>query len=92
MELVVREKGIPRAKEKQVIIKKWIEKDELKDRLIKETSIPGKIKCTDCNSLMQFESHLFEKEAPILFLFKCPNGHIPKKIVYPDGQELELVR
>lgn len=83
----VTERGIHRAREKDEIIKKWISDDELKDKLVKETLIPEKIRCNNCNSFMQFEAHLFEEEARVLFLFKCPSGHVPKKIVYPDGRE-----
>lgn len=86
---LVTERGIHRAREKDDIIKKWISEDELKDKLVKETSIPEKIRCSKCNCLMKFEAHLFE-EAQVLFLFKCSSGHFPKKIVYPDSRELVL--
>ena len=84
---LVVEKGILRARDKDVTIKKWIQQDELKDKLVKETKIPEKIRCNSCNSLMQFECHLFEDDASILFVFKCPNEHLPKKLIYPDSRE-----
>lgn len=84
---LVVENGILRAREKDAIIKKWIQDDELKDKLVREIQMPEKIRCNTCNSLMQFECHLFEDDASILFAFKCPNGHLPKKLVYPDSRE-----
>ena len=84
---LVVENGIVRAREKDTTIKKWIQEDELKDKLIKEIQRPEKIRCNSCNSIMQFECHLFEVDAPILFAFKCPNGHLPKKLIYPDSRE-----
>ena len=86
------EAGILRAREKDATIRKWIQQDELKDKLVKETQIPEKIRCNSCNSLMKFECHLFEDDASILFAFKCPNGHLPKKLIYPDSKEKIIPR
>lgn len=84
---LVVENGILRAREKDATIKKWIQEDELKDKQVQENPIPEKIRCNSCNSLMQFECYLFEADAPILFVFKCPEGHLPKKLIYPDSRE-----
>ncbi|RZK19115.1 MAG: hypothetical protein EOO43_11990 [Flavobacterium sp.] len=85
-DLLVKEKGIHRARMKAVTIQGWMNDDEFKDSLTTEVSIPSKIKCNACNSIMQFEGHLFE-DMRVLFLFKCPRGHLPKKIIYQNGNE-----
>jgi hypothetical protein len=84
---LVVENGILRAREKDAIIKKWIQEDELKDKFVREIQMPEKIRCNTCNSLMHFECHLFEDDGSILFAFRCSNGHLPKKLVYSDSQE-----
>jgi hypothetical protein len=86
MNWIVRDKGIERARAKNDTIQLWIKEDELKDKILMNTQAPSKIRCNHCNTLMELEGPLFE-EMVILFLFKCPLGHLPKKIVYSDGNE-----
>lgn len=63
-------------------------KDESKDRLVMYNPMPKNIKCHSCECLMIFCTHFFEEEnAKILFVFACPQGHNPKKILYSNGRE-----
>ena len=80
--------AVLRARRREGVIKEWMREDENKDCLIKQNTIPEKIRCNNCNSLMEFYSYLFDHNSfPILFLFRCIKGHLPRKVVHPNGKE-----
>ncbi len=62
------------------------------ERLVNETPTPRNIYCNICKREMLFNSHFFKStlEEQILFVFSCPAGHKPKKVVYPSGQEYQV--
>jgi hypothetical protein len=77
-----------RAQHKQQLIMEAKIEDEKKDRLVMYNSMPKNVKCHSCDCLMIFCTHFFEEEnAKILFVFECPKGHNPKKVLYSNGRE-----
>lgn len=78
-------------KNKKETIKKWIEKDKLKQDKQDYTPVPSGIKCPLCEASMFFNSskHLeYSFDSPILrmmFLFKCTNCK-KQQWVYDDGE------
>lgn len=83
-----RNAGIRRARMKNETIRSLQQKDEECDRLVRMYPAPQGVKCNTCNGLMQLCTHFFkEGAAKILFVFECPAGHSPKKVLYPNGVE-----
>lgn len=83
-----RNSGILRARERKHFIEEMMRKDERMDRLIEKTPAPKGIRCSTCNALMNVCNHFFDvAEIPILFVFDCPDGHMPRRAIYPGGRE-----
>jgi hypothetical protein len=62
--------------------------DERKDGLVKQHPIPNHVKCNTCRSAMLYKDHLFRNEGTeLIFVFKCPLGHLPNKAIYPNEVE-----
>lgn len=91
IETKYRDIGAIRARNKEEIIRSRIFADERKDRLIQTYPVPKNVKCGTCGDLMEFELHMFLGERDdLVFVFKCHNDHLPKKMIYPDGTERTL--
>jgi hypothetical protein len=87
------DKGVHRAKMREASIKESIETDENRDRLLMNNPISKlpKIECNKCSKTMEFYDHMFNN-MEILFIFQCTEGHIPHKVVYPNGKEFLVPR
>jgi hypothetical protein len=85
-------KAISRATMREAAIQGVTEMHLREERLVKETPAPMNIYCNVCKREMLFDSHFFKSklEEQILFVFSCPAGHKPKKVVYPNGQEYQV--
>lgn len=79
--------GADRAYDRAEFIRSLKEADQQKDRLIANTPIPRNVLCKMCYSSMDYETLSFSEKDKLIFFFQCPNGHLPKKAVYPDGSE-----
>jgi hypothetical protein len=80
--------GVLRARDRKGFIQKLMAGDERMDRLIDKTPVPKGPECAICKMLMRLCNHFFDNgETPILFVFECPNGHAPPRVIYPDGRE-----
>jgi len=80
--------GIFYARQRRHLIEKMMRNDEHMDRLIERTPEPKGIRCKTCNGSMSVCNHFFDvKEIPIMFVFDCPDGHAPRRVIYPDGRE-----
>jgi len=83
--------GVEYSRNKESSIRAAIQSDERKDRLIRFHAIPANILCDTCGEDMKFELHDFlQRDSDLIFIFSCPNGHLPKKAVYPNGREYFL--
>lgn len=86
-----RNTGIQRAKNRESAITQCQESDRRRDWLVSQNPEPSGIKCNACNSRMQLSIHFFDfRKVPILFVFECQKGHLPKKVIYPTGEEFIL--
>lgn len=84
-------KAVLRARNRAESIQASIEHDERRDRLVAKNPEPRNIDCKTCSSVMILCSHFFkEGPAEILFVFECPQGHLPKRAFYPNGKEFYL--
>lgn len=85
--------AIWRARNKERLILAHKMEDEEMDRLVQRHPIPKGIRCGECNSSMEFEGYLFKEDnTRILFVFKCTEGHLPKKLIRTDGTEHSFPR
>lgn len=80
--------GVDRARGRRAFIDKMMFEDEKMDRLVERTRIPVGIYCKSCQTAMELCTHFFDVgDARILFVFECPEGHSPRRAIYPDGRE-----
>ncbi len=88
--LILYDCAVMRARIKDDVIAAWKKSDTYKDKLLEKTRLPQNIMCSHCLTEMYFDSHIFVGEGnneKILFIYKCPKNHLPKKAVYHDGAE-----
>ncbi len=82
------ERAVSRAKIKNEVIAKQKWNDEKCDRLLAQHRSPDNVKCNICSSRMLPNGQLFKNDNTLLlFVFKCPKGHTPNKVLYPNGDE-----
>jgi hypothetical protein len=80
--------GVERARGRRAFIDNMIFEDEKMDRLVEQTRMPVGIYCKSCQKAMELCTHFFDVgDARILFVFECPQGHGPRRAIYPDGRE-----
>lgn len=83
-----------RYKQKEEMIRKWMERDEARDRLIETAKAPEDMPCLTCGRLMFVtSSHLDigwdEKPDRVMFIYDCPLKHVPRRIFYNTGEEFK---
>lgn len=78
--------------DKEKTISEWIDRDKRKDELYENTSAPRDIRCLKCYSLTKESSKILvdgynNNEDRILFMYDCPNGCLPHRAFYNNGEE-----
>ncbi len=77
--------------DKEKTINEWIERDSKKDRLHESAVAPRNIRCLKCRSLTTPDSGVFydldDNADRILFMYDCPNGCVPHRSFFNDGEE-----
>lgn len=78
--------------QKEETIREWMEKDEAKDKLLASVQPPEGIHCLSCKSLLKPLPGDFYDWGPdgrnrILFIYNCPNGCLPHRVFFDDGEE-----
>ncbi len=78
-----------RYEKKEETIQGWMKRDERRDELLQFTSAPKGISCLSCGqamsvSLKELDGDNYDR---VLFMFKCPSGHLPHRAFYDDGTE-----
>jgi len=65
----------------------WMERDEDKDKKLKNATPPDNITCDTCGSAMTYKDKTFDTSDSkrVMFFFTCPNNHLPHKYVYSDS-------
>lgn len=81
-----------RYKKKAETIRKWMERDEAKDRKLENATVPTDIICRKCGSemaatLKNLHSEEFKDEERVMFFFECPNKCKPLRVIFEDGEE-----
>lgn len=76
---------------KESTIQKWMKRDGTKDDLLESARPPEGIRCLSCNSSMDMTyKHLHDwddKGDRVLFMYDCPQGHLPRRAFFSDGEE-----
>jgi len=76
-----------RAQQREESIRGMQRADERRDSIITRTPIPKNVRCKQCFSEMYLDTHFFkDNDNLLLFVFACPEKHIPKTVLYPDGK------
>lgn len=78
---------------KQETIKKWMEKEEQRQKFLEESEAPENITCLTCGRLTFVTSKTLDisiddkKPDRVLFMYECTLKHIPLRAFYNDGTE-----
>lgn len=71
-------------------IGEWMERDRKAQDIYDNTEPPTGVRCAECGSKMKLSfrefSHVYEKDATILFMFDCTKKH-KSQLLYPDGRQ-----
>ncbi|MEQ1500352.1 MAG: hypothetical protein ABL917_03220 [Parcubacteria group bacterium] len=81
--------------DKDKTITEWIDRDTRKDELYENAEAPRGIRCLKCQSLTAIGSkilydHNDAKGDRVLFIYDCPNGCVPHRAFFNDGEEYEI--
>lgn len=76
---------------KEETIREWMTRDEAKDRFYESVEPPAEVRCLKCHSIMNILdkdlcTRLNEPDR-VLFMFDCPNGCLPRRAFYDNGEE-----
>ncbi|MBV7529278.1 hypothetical protein [Chitinophaga sp. sic0106] len=83
--------AIQRANIKHLVVQEMMDSDEMKDLLIDKFRIPKHITCDVCGLPLRFCTYFFDMEDhPILFVFECLKGHLPRVLVDADGRRYDM--
>lgn len=80
---------------KDKTIQKWIERDQVLDDLLESAQPPEDIRCLTCRSITKsthkhVHSEGLDGENRVLFMLECPNGCLPHRAFFDDGEEWKL--
>lgn len=88
LEMAYNTVGTGYARNKRLSIQDSMMADERRDRILQSTRVPSDIRCKTCQLVMNFDLHDFTGIGDeLIFIFSCPEGHIPKRGIYADGRE-----
>lgn len=78
--------------QKAETIREWMERDRAKDELLDSAKPPEGIHCLSCRSVMTptFKNlHDWGPEGKdrVLFMYDCPNGCLPRRAFFDNGEE-----
>lgn len=78
--------AVKRDRDRFGFVDRQIEQANAMDALVARTKRPV-VYCQVCGKLMKEDGHTFRNDnRDIVFFFKCPAVHFPKRLVYPDGK------
>lgn len=78
--------------QKEETIREWMDRDQARDELYESATPPEGIHCLTCQRAMtMLDKDLWtgglKEPDRILFMFDCPNGHLPRRAFFNDGEE-----
>ncbi len=76
-------------------IQEWMDEDTEKDRLLETAQAPQGIRCLKCRSSVTPNDRILhdwggEKKNRVLFMYDCPNGCMPHRAFFNDGEEYRV--
>lgn len=79
---------------KEETIRKWMDRDEQRDKFVESVTAPEDITCLTCGRLMFVSSKHFnlgfeEEPDTMLFMYDCPLEHLPRRAFYNNGKEFK---
>ena len=82
---------VARHKNKEKRIQEWMNRDSQKEELYESAEAPKGIRCLKCQSLVTENSKILwdhlDNEDRVLFMFDCPNGCLPHRAFFDNGEE-----
>lgn len=73
---------------KDKTINEWVERDRELDLRVERAEEPQLVRCKTCGSKMFCSSKdILSSEEKVQFFFDCPNGCLPRRLLYEDGSE-----
>jgi hypothetical protein len=77
---------------KEETIRDWMVADEARDELYESAEPPADVRCLKCRSIMNLlDKNLYtgglNEPDRVLFMFDCPNGCLPRRAFYDNGEE-----
>ncbi|HMP67230.1 MAG TPA: hypothetical protein PKA60_00570 [Candidatus Paceibacterota bacterium] len=85
---------VDRYNSKEKTIQEWIERDTEKDELYENAEAPKDIRCLKCQSFVSESSKVLwnhsDEEDRVLFMYDCPNGCLPHRAFFNDGEEYKI--
>jgi len=78
--------------QKAETIREWMDQDQAKDDLLASARPPEGIQCLTCKSVLiptfrDLQSGWLDKKDRVLFMYDCPNGCLPHRAFFDDGEE-----
>lgn len=78
--------------QKAETIREWMAQDQAKDDLLASARPPEGIQCLTCKSALiptfrDLQSGWPDKKDRVLFMYDCPNGCLPHRAFFDDGEE-----
>jgi len=80
---------------KEKTISDWMGSDERRDSLLENTKAPENIRCLKCFSITipnfkDIHDWSKDKRERVLFMYDCPNGCLPRRALFDDGEEYHI--
>ncbi len=80
---------------KKKTVDEWMREDQWKDQLLENTLAPEGIRCLQCRRQTELKDTLIydwgeASKVRVLFMFRCPNGCLPHRAFFDDGEEYRL--
>lgn len=76
---------------KEETINQWMDRDCARDEFYTSARVPQGVRCLKCRSVMNvLDKTLWtnlNKPDRVLFMFDCPNGCLPRRAFYNNGEE-----
>lgn len=75
-------------RKKDETINGWMERDKQLDLKVERAEEPQLVRCKTCASKMFCSSKdIWSSKEKVQFFFDCPNGCLPRRLLYEDGTE-----
>ncbi len=78
--------------ERDTTIREWVERDTNRQEMYDNAEAPGGVLCPTCGTRMDATFKMLydldkEKDERVLFMYDCPEGCMPRRSFFQDGEE-----